>query len=104
MTLMGASIASPNRPIPEILQGDKHLALTGNKQQDLHLIEELLRHFDAVRLSLDPADWAIVELALTRSGRPYRLQPTLQPELLPKEGSIFAGLTDLELSPVARGV
>ncbi len=99
MPLMGASIASPSRPIPETLQGDKHLALTGNRLQDLHLIEDLLRHSDAVRLSLDPADWVIVELALSRSGRPYSLQPALQP----KEGGIIAGLTDVSLSPSAIG-
>ena len=99
MSLMAASISSPNRPIPETLQGDTHLALTGDRLQDLHLIEDLLRHTDGVRLSLDPADWVIVELALARSGRPYSLQPATQP----LQGSTIAGLTDVSLSPFVIG-
>lgn len=99
MSLMAASISSPSRPIPETLQGDTHLALTGDRLKDLYLIEDLLRHSDAVRLSLDPADWVIVELALSRSGRPYSLQPATQPV----GGGIIAGLTDVSLSPFALG-
>lgn len=99
MSLMAASIASPSRPLPETLQGDTHLALTGDRLKDLHLIEDLLRHSDAVRLSLDAADWVIVELALARSGRPYSLQPAVQPV----GGGNIAGLTDVSLSPFVIG-
>lgn len=99
MSVMAASIASPSRPLPETLQGDTHLALTGDRLHDLHLIEDLLRQSDAVRLSLDPADWVIVELALARSGRPYSLQPAVQPVGV----GIIADLTDVSLSPFAIG-
>lgn len=95
MVLMEASISSPDRPLPVALRGETHLALTGNRLSDLQKIEVLLAQNEGIRVSLDPADWVIFELALSRSGRSYRLIPAV--------ASSQAGLTDVSLSPLAIG-
>lgn len=68
------TVASPARPLAAAEQGRRHIVLTGNRLEDVQILQKVLNDASSedLRLSLDAADQVLLDIAQTRTTTDYR--------------------------------
>lgn len=87
------TIASANRPLAAMDQGNRHIILSGNPAEDLATLEKVLADApaDHVALSLDAADDVLMDVASTRVASAYVITGTVNGARALRRNSAFVG-------------